>query len=168
MVYKGGRGQAILISRACFSGGWESPCWSLVAAAGVNQRAVSMAEAGSEAYRGGHSPIAEHAHDLELSHRVLLRSTIMGAVVNNTLKVWPRRSSRPLRRPSRTKSERHLRMDSSMDRTYIQVGTCNLYPLHCRQAPLSPPQFADGYATTSNPCSDISNCRPHDLFYCFC
>jgi hypothetical protein len=65
----GTKGEVVLISSACFSGGWESPHWSLITAAGANQHAVSIVESGSGKCRRGfftNSLIAEHCHEFQI------------------------------------------------------------------------------------------------------
>ncbi|KAF5376237.1 hypothetical protein D9615_008566 [Tricholomella constricta] len=47
----GTKGRIVLISTASYSGGWESPHWTLPAAAGANQEAPSIVISGSEQHR---------------------------------------------------------------------------------------------------------------------
>ena len=55
-----------LISTACFSGAWESPKWTLLAAAQANEEAPSLAVSASNKVRGGFfasALLAQHADE---------------------------------------------------------------------------------------------------------
>ena len=59
-----------LISTACYSGAWESPKWTLLAAAQAEEEAPSLAISASEKVRGGffaNALMAHHADEFKLA-----------------------------------------------------------------------------------------------------
>jgi len=64
------KGTIFLINTACYSGSWESPCWTLLAAAASHEEAPSIAASGSGKCRGGfftNALIAEHMHEFGIN-----------------------------------------------------------------------------------------------------
>jgi hypothetical protein len=62
------KGTIFLLSTACYSGSWESPCWTLLAAAASHEEAPSIAASGSGKCRFFTSAlIAEHAHEFGIN-----------------------------------------------------------------------------------------------------
>jgi hypothetical protein len=58
-----------LINTACFSGAWESPKWTLLAAAQADEEAPSLAVSASEKVRGGffvNALVAQHANEFKI------------------------------------------------------------------------------------------------------
>ena len=66
LCVQGSKGIIWLISTACYSGAWTSPCWWLLAASGPDEMAPSICISNSNKCRGGffvNSLIAEHADE---------------------------------------------------------------------------------------------------------
>ncbi|KDR80515.1 hypothetical protein GALMADRAFT_240808 [Galerina marginata CBS 339.88] len=67
---RGTKGTVFLITTACYSGAWQSPLWTLIAAAEANEESVSIVVSGSGQVRGGffaNALLAEHANEFNIN-----------------------------------------------------------------------------------------------------